>query len=87
MNAFWSKYRWAIIAFVTICVAAVLFPFTVDMIAGYYMNHPDVIPLWARVLMLTGILVGVLRVPIVFFAGVVLSVISIIVNSRRARRA
>jgi len=87
MNAFWNNYRWAINIFASICVAVALFPFTVDVTAGYYMNHPEVIPVWARVLMLTGILVRVLRVPIVFVAGVVLSVISIMVKGRGTRSA
>jgi len=48
----------------------VILLFAVTMIEGYYMEHPVVIPLWARALIVTGALVKLYSVRIVLGTAV-----------------
>ena len=72
MHAFWANYRRAILIFAAICVGVVAFPLMVSTAAEHYASRPIVIPVWVRVLMLTGAFVRRLSLPIAFTAAIVL---------------
>ena len=86
MYTFWASHRWAIVTFVTICAAFLVFPVVMKMTAEYYTSHPVIIPIWARTLMLTGAIVRMFSLPIIFAAAVVLFGISLAATSRTAIR-
>jgi hypothetical protein len=77
MGASWSRERAAVAACAVVCLTVLVFPILAGNVAGYYLRHPVVIPLWARVLMTTGVFVKMLRLPIILGAGITAFLISL----------
>jgi len=78
MSELWKDHKWATVTFATICFATMLFPYIVDLSAYHYANSSAEIPAAVRALMATGVIVALLRLPIILMAAAVIFVVSLV---------
>jgi hypothetical protein len=85
MNQLWKDHRWAVLVFATICFGTVFFPYVVELSAYHYADSSAEIPAVVRALMAAGVIIAVLRLPIILVAAAITFVTSLVLAIRRTR--